>query len=100
MNSSPVWQSLADSASALRCAAADLSAANGSSRRRDLTSSRVSAALRQIGFTAPACWSASAALAEADAKTAQQAAARQTNASAAMTRKPLLPNADNLRIGG
>ena len=30
MKSSPLWQSLADSASALRCAAADLSAANGS----------------------------------------------------------------------
>src|SRR3984957_5832152 len=100
MKSSPARQSLADSASALRCAPANLSAANGSSRRRDLTISRVAAALRQTGFAAAACSSASAALAAAHPMKAQQAAAhavrahrnpaRQTMASAAMTIKPLL----------
>ena len=88
MKSSPVWQSFADSASALRCAAANLSAANGSIRWRDLTCSRVSAALRHTGFPAATrTGSVSAALAVAHANTAHHAAARQTMASAAMTMK-------------
>src|SRR5271163_331723 len=103
MKSSPVWQSLADSASALRCAAANLSAANGSIRRRDLISSRVSAALRHTDLAAAACGgSASAALAEAHAMTAHQAAARQTMANAAMTMKASAIGTlrDHVRIAG
>src|SRR6516165_10277928 len=103
MKSSPLWQSFAYKASALRCAPANLSAANGSSRRRDLTISRVSAALRQTGFAATGRASASAALTGARAIRAHKAAAhpmrarrdraRRNMAGAAITTKPLLRNA-------
>src|SRR5208283_6161353 len=99
MNSSPAWQSLADKASALRCCAANLSAANGSSNLCALTSSRVSAALRQSGLGVAACGSASTACAAADAVARIKAAARQAKAGAAMaTNAPFRTSADMFAI--
>ena len=94
MNSSPARQSLADSASALRWAAANFSAANGSSSLCALTSSRVSDALRQTDLTAEpgetVCGSGSVARA-APIMARLKTAARLTMAGAPMTRSvPLL----------